>query len=161
MIVIIAGSRTIEDYELVKTHVINSRFKIDEVVNGTARGADFCGVLFAQEFGLYITNFTPDWNKYGRSAGIIRNGHMADYADAAVIINQSFSRGAANMLTQMASRNKRYYAVYIDDNCKVKFIVMDAKTEKDHINGRNIIDTPKRSTSNAKTRDIQFFKPPN
>lgn len=159
MIVVIAGSRTIRDYELVKKYVLQSRFKIDEVVNGCARGVDYMGVLFAQEYGLRLKNFVPDWDKYGRAAGNIRNGLMADYADAAIIINQTFSRGAANMHTQMVSRNKRYYTVHIDEDGKVKFILMDKNTEKDHNNGRKIIDiTRKRNTKNQ-DGILQFSKP--
>lgn len=115
MKVCIAGSRTIHDLELVKKHIVASRFKIDIIANGGAKGVDFCGVLYAQENKIPVKNFWADWDKHGRSAGIIRNAQMADYVDAAVILIESFSRGAYNMLTQINSRQKRFYAVFLRD----------------------------------------------
>jgi hypothetical protein len=46
------------------------------VVHGGARGADSIADKVAKELGLKTKVYTPDWNKYGRSAGLVRNEEM-------------------------------------------------------------------------------------
>lgn len=161
MKVIIAGSRTIYDYDMVKRHVINSRFHITEVVNGTASGVDYCGCLYAAEFNIPITNFEPDWKKHGKGAGIIRNGQMAEYADAAVIIvgmnNGEYSPGSMNMLSQMVKRKKRRYVVFLK-NGKMSSILMDELTEKDHKDGKISISETRPSSTETEDGLIRFFE---
>lgn len=57
---------------------------IVEVVSGGARGADAFGEAWASERGIPVRVFRPDWDRYGRSAGAVRNVNMASYADALV-----------------------------------------------------------------------------
>ena len=71
----VIGSRTFDDYDLLRDTIV-SKFNpsdILEVVSGGARGADKLGEQFAQEFGLKTNIFLPDWEKYGKQAGFIRN----------------------------------------------------------------------------------------
>ncbi len=87
--VIIAGSRTITDYELVKKNTIqvfkqlkelgyNVNKNNVEIVSGHAKGVDSLGEQFANEFGLKLAIIEPDWS-LGRQAGILRNLQMIDY----------------------------------------------------------------------------------
>jgi len=95
--IIIAGGRDFNDYELLKTSVLNILAELSseqangitkitlpkesvEIISGTARGADALGERFAAEFGLKVVRFPANWNKYKGAAGPIRNGQMADYA---------------------------------------------------------------------------------
>lgn len=81
--IIIAGSRDFNDYEylnkqltrFIKSHP-DKRFTI---VSGAARGADQLGERFAREKCLLLKRFPAKWNKFGRSAGYIRNAQMLDY----------------------------------------------------------------------------------
>ena len=86
---IIAGSRTITDYELVKKNTIqvfkqlkelgyNVNKNNVEIVSGHAKGVDSLGEQFANEFGLKLAIIEPDWS-LGRQAGILRNLQMIDY----------------------------------------------------------------------------------
>lgn len=159
MKVIIAGSRTLTDYELIKQLVIESRFDVTEVVNGMAYGVDLCGVCYALEFDLPVKNFPPDYKKYQpKVAPIIRNGEMADYADAAVIIIENFSKGSHNMMHQMNRRKKRFYTVFLNEGTdKKKFMpIMDPLTEKDHRNGRALIG--KRTKSSLIKNEVGGFR---
>lgn len=162
MKVVIAGSRSFYNYPLLKRVIIDSRFVIDEVVNGVARGGDLCGVCYALEKNIPFINFPPDYKRYEpKIAPIIRNGQMADYADAAIIMIEDYSKGSYNMLSQMNKRNKKYYVAFVQKGTdKINYTIVDKQTEKDLKNGCITIDTPKRSDVKTKTRLLRFFESP-
>lgn len=93
---IIAGTRTFEDYELLKSHC--RKCIISEVVSGKAYGADMLGEYYAKEYNIPITEFPADWSNYGKSAGYIRNKLMAEYAEQAIIFWDGKSRGSMHMI---------------------------------------------------------------
>ena len=84
--VIIAGSRDFNDYDLLKKSAIDIFNKktmlpdLSRIVSGGARGADTLGERFANEMGLEITRFIPDWDGLGKRAGYVRNAEMAKYS---------------------------------------------------------------------------------
>ena len=105
---IIAGGRNFKDYLMLKKQVDYYQLhknQITEVVSGGAAGADTLGEQYALENNIPIKVFNADWNKHGRAAGPIRNGQMAEYADAAIVIHNG-SKGALNMIEQMRKLNK-------------------------------------------------------
>lgn len=96
---IIAGSRSIHDYEQVLAVVADSGFKITQVVSGTARGVDRLGEQIAKDFSIPFVRFPADWEKYGKyQAGRIRNKQMAENADALIAVWDGVSSGTANMI---------------------------------------------------------------
>lgn len=107
---IIAGSRSITDYETVKQAVISSRFKITEVVSGTARGVDTLGERWAIENGVPLKTFPANWSAHGKAAGHMRNQVMADYADALVLVWDGHSRGSADMLARAVRGGLKVFA---------------------------------------------------
>ena len=84
--IIIAGSRDFNDYELLKKSAIEIITKktmlpdLTRIISGGARGADTLGERFANEMGLEITRFIPDWDDMGKRAGYVRNAEMAKFA---------------------------------------------------------------------------------
>ncbi len=110
---IIAGSRSISDYELVKKAIEDSGFTIAEVVCGKARGVDALGERWAQENGVAVKPFPADWSnlshpeaviktgwggkKYDAAAGHRRNRQMAEYAEALILVWDGESKGSLNM----------------------------------------------------------------
>ena len=97
---IVAGSREINDYGLIVKGINDSKFEITELVSGGSRSVDYLGELWAKTNNIKITRFNPDWCKHGKSAGPIRNGEMAKYADALIAFHRNNSRGTANMIKQ-------------------------------------------------------------
>ena len=98
---IIAGSRDITRYiarKCIVQAVEDSGFEITEVVSGGARGVDHMGEMYAYVHCLDWKIFPADWNQYGRSAGMIRNKQMADYADALIAIWDGKSKGTKGMI---------------------------------------------------------------
>lgn len=94
--VIIAGSRSFANYEMLKANMNRLLQNISDeisIVCGTARGADRLGEKYAKENGFHVAYFPADWERYGKAAGYIRNREMAQNADALVAFWDGESRG--------------------------------------------------------------------
>ncbi len=109
MKVIIAGTRSINDYKLVVTAIKRSGFVISEVVSGCAIGVDRLGEQWALANNIPVTEIPANWKLHHNAAGPIRNKEMAEYADAAIIIWDGQSRGTRNMIENMVRRDKPYH----------------------------------------------------
>ena len=95
---IIAGSRDFTNYETILGIVADSGFVITEIVSGMARGVDSTGEQIGLDFNIAVVRFPANWDKYGRSAGFIRNKEMAEYAQALIAIWDGHSPGTRNMI---------------------------------------------------------------
>ncbi len=102
--VIVAGSRTFSDFELLERKLDELLVNLTdvEIVSGGARGADKMGELYAKKHGLPLKVFLPDWEAEPRRAGYIRNEEMARYAaedevGCCVVFWDGASRGTAHM----------------------------------------------------------------
>lgn len=98
--VIISGSRTITDYELVKETIESSPWfgKIAHVYVGDAKGVDELVVRWCKESGITYRVFKAEWHVYGRSAGPERNSDMIRAGGEAVItVWDGESKGTKNM----------------------------------------------------------------
>lgn len=119
---IIAGTRSLDDdtvYDALVEFFERERAlysSITEVVSGTARGVDRVGELFAFNAGLPVKQFPADWDVHGKSAGHIRNGVMADYADALLLVWDGVSKGSANMLKCATNNRLTIYQIVLDNN---------------------------------------------
>lgn len=123
--VIIAGGRDLVDWQSLEEFcdkVLSSKLQEGyavQVVSGRCStgiitfdapdgmsvcGADGLGEWYADKNGYDVKHFPADWKRYGKSAGIIRNGQMAEYADALIAFWDGKSTVTANMIERM--RNK-------------------------------------------------------
>ena len=66
-----------------------------EIVSGGARGIDACARHYAHQKGLWLTEFLPDYPRYGRAASIKRKVTIVDYADGVVALWDGRSRSTA------------------------------------------------------------------
>lgn len=118
---IIAGSRTITDYELVARSVASSGFTITEVVSGAQRtydpvtrkivgGVDWLGEVWAVKNQKPVRRFPASWRELGKAAGPIRNAEMAEYADALILIHTR-GNGSLHMLKVARSIGLKVYEV--------------------------------------------------
>ena len=108
MRVIIAGSRTIFDYNQVKSFIQSLNLNIKQIISGSCKGVDLLGERFAEENNIEKVVFKPEWGKYGDKAGPIRNEKMAQYADALILIWDGKSKGSKNM-----KKLSQYYELLI------------------------------------------------
>ena len=125
MKIVIAGSRTITDMKVLIKVLSLCGYKIteqDEIVSGGARGVDTLGEIYAKQAGIKVTIFKPDWDKYGKVAGLMRNKEMAKYASehygygALIAFWDGKSRGTDNMINNaIASELKVFVYNYTED----------------------------------------------
>lgn len=115
MKVIIAGGRNITSYTEVLRAIGDSGWmgEITEVVCGMAKGADLLGKQWADTYGIPVKEFpvtNEDYRIFGRyQAPKIRNGRMANYADALILVWDGVSGGSADMLAKATERGLRHF----------------------------------------------------
>lgn len=114
---IIAGSRTIWDYQLIHQAVEESGFDITEVVCGYAPGVDTVGEAWAIVNGIPYKYIKPDWGGLGKAAGHIRNKEMAEYADALIAVWTGLSPGTRSMIRFAKERRLK---IYVKNLSKIK-----------------------------------------
>ena len=107
MKLIIAGSRTITDYQVLREAIKKIEENITEIVSGGAEGVDRLGEKYAKENDLPLRKFPAFWDIHGKAAGPIRNWQMADYADVALVIWDGKSKGSQNMIKTMQELGKK------------------------------------------------------
>lgn len=88
MKLIIAGGRnyipTLTDLAAIATLLTIIRPTM--IISGGATGADAFGERIAKALRLSVSQFLPKWNEHGKAAGPMRNGDMAEYADACILL---------------------------------------------------------------------------
>jgi hypothetical protein len=123
--VIIAGSRTITDKDIVWAAITESGLSMDEVVSGMAPGVDTIGKQIGDDLGVPVKPFPAEWNnlkqpgaiiryrkhgkKYNANAGFYRNEQMAKYATALIAVWDGKSRGTKHMIDMAHQYNLKVY----------------------------------------------------
>ena len=112
--IIIAGSRTFDDYQRLARAMDHLTQNLDgvEVVSGCARGADQLGERWAKERGHSVKRFPADWTRYGKRAGFVRNAEMAGYATHAVLFWDGRSKGTGHMLELAKKYNLKVRVIH-------------------------------------------------
>lgn len=78
---LVVGSRSFSDFSLMKKKLdvfLQNQSKI-VIVSGGANGADSLAEQYAKEMEYSAIVFPADWNKYGKSAGYVRNKQMHEF----------------------------------------------------------------------------------
>ena len=109
--VVVAGCRNYDNYNDAKEYIdfcisgIRERFNL-VFVSGGCRGSDMLGERYAKENGYKIERYPADWEKYGKSAGPIRNKEMAEIGDYFICFWDYKSRGTKTMIEYARALNK-------------------------------------------------------
>lgn len=101
MKIAIIGSRSIKSIDL-NEYVSDN----DEIVSGGARGIDTLAAEFARQRGIKLTEFLPEYEKYGKAAPIIRNKQIVDYADKVIAFWDGKSKGTKHTVEYAEKINK-------------------------------------------------------
>ena len=100
MKVAIVGSRDFDDYS--QLHYVIDRirlmYSVDGFVSGGAKGADSFAKTYADSCKIPIEVIKPDWDKYPRAAGFIRNKKIVEAANIIVAFWDGQSRGTKNSI---------------------------------------------------------------
>ena len=146
---IIAGGRNIVSLLVAKQAIKDSEFVITEVVSGTARGADTLGEEYADNNGIPIKPFKPDWDKYGKRAGFIRNADMGNYAQGLIALWDGKSKGIKHMIDYATKKELKVYVA------NITVIEVNDSPKIDNIN--EIVQTLKRYKSNLFIKEFDVI----
>lgn len=93
------GCREFTNQKLVDAVLSKYLGEITLIVSGGACGADSMAEDFAKRHNIDTLIFKPDWNKYGKSAGFIRNEDIIKNADLVIAFWDMESKGTAHSLS--------------------------------------------------------------
>lgn len=82
---------------------------VTEIISGGALGVDTSAKQYAIEHNLKLTEFYPEYEKYGRSAPLKRNITIIENADLVIAFWDGASKGTK----------------YVIDNCKRKNVAVE------------------------------------
>jgi len=103
MRVLICGSRNFID-EAAIADIVDKLDPNDIVIHGCATGADVIAGDLAKAKGLTVLEFPAQWDRYGRSAGPIRNRQMLLEGKPDIVYafykDKKKSKGTKNMVLQ-------------------------------------------------------------
>jgi hypothetical protein len=119
MKVVICGSRDLQNYQLVEEAVTRSGFEISTVLSGSSRGVDRLGIAFARNHHHPVQVFMPEWERFGKRAGMVRNREMAQTAEAVIAIWDGQSRGTRNIIELASNRHLPCFVLLV--NCNQTF----------------------------------------
>ena len=92
-----------------------------EIVSGGARGIDTLAADYARKNSITLTEFLPDYQKYGRCAPVIRNRQIIEAADKVLAIWNGKSRGTQNSIS-LAKRLGKEVSLFIVDTSDDEYI---------------------------------------
>lgn len=104
MKIAIVGSREFPRLDLVSDYV-QALPTSTVVVSGGATGVDTVAENSARKKGLEVVIFRPEWKKYGRAAGFLRNYKVVEEAEKVIAFWDERSRGTQHVIA--AARKKR------------------------------------------------------
>ena len=114
MKLIIAGSRTFTNYQLLCQTLALDKSCITQVITGGARGADQLGYCWAWKHQVKHQHFRADWERFGKSAGVRRNHQMAQAGDMLVAFHVTNSPGTAHMIACMRALGKPVVVIQVE-----------------------------------------------
>ncbi len=115
----IVGSRTFNEFPILlyylNTYFYNGysqEFIFDQIISGGAKGADSLGERFANDYEIPVIVYSAEWEKYGKSAGFIRNQTIVDNCDMVLAFWDGESRGTADTIAKAKKAKKPTFIVY-------------------------------------------------
>lgn len=115
MKVIIAGSRTITDYNELIRALTHAGIQPSHIVSGGARGVDQLGEKYASLHNIPVIQYLPDWDTYGKRAGYVRNMDMANSgAEMLICLWDGCSKGTKNMIDIAKQRGLKVHVEMVD-----------------------------------------------
>lgn len=109
MKLLICGSRSLDFIDAIcLTDIINDLGLdvVDEVISGGSHGPDQAAITWARQYNIPVTIVRPDWDRYGKAAGPIRNREMVQQCDECLAIWDGISRGTKSTIDMTREANK-------------------------------------------------------
>lgn len=106
----VVGSREFSDYDYMKS--ILHWFEASCIISGAARGADRLAKKYADENSIKCVEFKPNWDKYGKKAGLIRNQQIVTASDAVIAFWDGTSPGTRHSLQLAKEMDKETFVFW-------------------------------------------------
>ena len=110
MKILIAGSRSIEEFDL-SPHI---PIETELIISGGARGIDSVAEKYADQHSISKLILRPDYRCYGKGAPIKRNEKMVEIADLVLVIWDGVSRGAKYTAEYARKKGKQVVLITVD-----------------------------------------------
>lgn len=113
MKLLICGGRDYDDYATMKS-VVMFRYDLKDltIVSGGARGADKLAEELAKQLGVPNIIMKADWDKWGKSAGFIRNIDMLNISDEVLAFWDRESKGTKHTIDNADKKGMVCQIVY-------------------------------------------------
>lgn len=112
MNLLIAGSRTIHDYDRIRHDIVSmlKRHPDLTIVTGMARdGPDDIAYHIARyDLMLPYIDIPAEWDKHGKKAGMLRNGQLVAECTCGLLYWDGVSSGTQNTIGRLEKTNKPY-----------------------------------------------------
>ena len=103
----VAGSRSIISYSDVADVLKVFISEFDVVRTGRARGVDDSAMRWCIMNDIKREpSINPDWKRFGKGAGLIRNVEGVTWADECIVIWDGKSRGSKHVIDECGRQNK-------------------------------------------------------
>ena len=76
-----------------------------EIVSGGAKGIDTCAREYALSHDIKLTEFLPEYSRYGRGAPLKRNLKIIEYADVIIAFWDRQTKGTKNVIENCKKLN--------------------------------------------------------
>ena len=90
----IVGSRSVTNIQ-IERYITE---ETEEIVSGGAKGVDSLAAEYAKSKGLKLTEFLPQYERFGRAAPIVRNKTIVEYSDKIIVFWDGKSKGALSVI---------------------------------------------------------------
>lgn len=110
----VIGSRGFTNYGLMC--MLLDKLDIDEIVSGGAGGADKLAERYAQEHDIKLNVIPANWDKFGKSAGYIRNSDIWNASTSGIAFWDSKSKGTKHSFDIVKKQKKNLLVVEYNAN---------------------------------------------
>jgi hypothetical protein len=111
----IIGSRSFNNIELIQEVLKEYIYTTKMVISGGAKGADKLAQDWAIQNDIPVKIFLPDWTKFGKAAGVIRNKQIVLDADFCIIFWDGKSKGTKNTIELCIKLNVKYKLIKFEN----------------------------------------------
>jgi hypothetical protein len=113
----IIGSRTFNNYSYAKKEILNilqkNKIPITKIISGGANGVDKIAEIFASKYNIPIEVITPNWEKEGKQAGVIRNTDIIKKSDYVIAFWDGESKGTLDSINKAKKLNKKIFIIKV------------------------------------------------
>ena len=115
MKIAVIGSRSLCEVDLEKYMPV----EVTEIVSGGAKGVDQCARAYATDHGLVLTEFLPDYSRYGLGAPLRRNEEIVRYADMVLAVWDGKSSGTRHVINLCNKLQKKMMVIEVQGGTEI------------------------------------------